>query len=161
MADMDLLRIGLSSGGKWERTGEEPIGYVFRAATGDNPITGYLGQWYSEGNMFEGVKVDLNKIVFAKFNSAVHGVSLSAKAPLGINHHHKFYDSSCFLFNGSLGTYSVRKENFGDESTAHLEPVKIGESMPLVILSILAEKEEKVFETARKLKLPLEAVVDV
>ncbi len=160
MVETEELRLGLIYSGKWEDVSNGPIIGVYHSNACDEPITGYLGQWYSGKDRFRGVRVESDKIFVAKLNSVVHGVSIRAKALLGINMHEKFYDSSCFLFNGSLGMYFVRKENFGDKSTAHLEPIKVSESMPLLILSILAEKEEKVIETARKLGLPLEAVVN-
>jgi len=138
------------------------IAYIFRSFSsvqylnmGD--IAGYVEQWYSGGSHWEGIRVDEEKITYARLVGGGQGLALGNVGFYGIGLQDKFYDEKSFLVNGVVLTHCARRENFGRKES--LPKMKVSERMPEHILSILGEEREKVLETAKLLRLPLEEVV--
>ncbi|MBT4135812.1 hypothetical protein HOD75_04740 [archaeon] len=137
------------------------IGDIFRMVPELNTedSAGYIEQWYLGDSDWEGIRVeDENPLTYAKLVGGGQGLPLGNRGFFGIIEQDKFYDERSFLVNGILLIHSNRRENFGRKKS-DLPEVKVGKNMPQQILSIIGETQEKVLETAKMLKLPLEEYV--
>ena len=137
-------------------SGDGNINFIYKAVPELNleNVKGFFEQWYSGDYKWRGVRVgDAKKLAYAEIVSKGQGLPLGEGSFYGIHAQDRFYDGQSFLVNGSILTASKRREYFrGKEG---LRKIKVSENMPKQIVSILAETEERVLETARLLRLPL------
>jgi hypothetical protein len=137
--------------------GSGQIAYLFRAVSELNhrEVSGFIEQWYYRCDDWQGIKVDdTERLVYAEIVGRGQGLTLGKIGFYGIVAQDKFYDEESFLVNGTILVVSKRRENFGRKES-DLPIIKVSEQM----VSILDETSERVLETARLLKLPLEEVV--
>ncbi|MBA7686764.1 hypothetical protein ES703_95222 [subsurface metagenome] len=138
--------------------------------TGDT--AGYIEQWYFGGSQsWEGIRVKNRELLkYAGIVSRGQGFCLGKKYFFGMGLQDCLYHNMSSLVNGVLLTESIRKEFVEkdhprrqkikrDDDQEETSKIMVGKSMPEMILTILAETQEKIKETAKLLKLPLEEVV--
>ena len=120
---------------------------------------GYFEQWYSGSSMkwHDMIKVEDEGRLFYAMLVGSQGVNLGKVGFYGMINQDKFYDEKSFLINGLILTYSKKREYLGGEKSS--SKIRIGKGMPEQMVGILGESKEKILETAKLLKLPLEEEV--
>ncbi|SRR3989344_3763424 len=117
---------------------------------------GFVEQWYVGNSNWQGIRVgNKDKLDYVMFIGQIKGFPLNNASFYGFTAQDKFYDESSFLVNGTIITTSKRREYFGRKES-ELCKIKVGETIPEQILTILAETQERVLATARMFNLPLE-----
>jgi len=156
------------------RSGSGEPSHIFSSVPNLNPVevSGYIEQWYFGDAKWNGIRVaKFEDLTYAELVGRGQGTSLGERGFYGIGDQDKCYDESSYLVNGSVLTVSTRKENFGRgeptplivvDRTAPKKPtsiMRVSKTMPEKIVAILAEKKDRVLETAEMLRLPLEETV--
>jgi len=126
---------------------------IFKLVPRLNRDPGYIEQWYHGDDSGKGIRVDDEKVLkYPMFVGNGQGIYLGRTGFYGIVEEDKFYDLSSYLVNGAILTCGERRGWFGGREGG----MKPDPKMPLRILKILAETKERVIETAKILRLPLE-----
>lgn len=127
---------------------------IFMMFDDASKIAGFMEQWYL-GNyeISEGISVEKSEILrYSKIIANTEGIFIGKKHFCGFANQEKMYEEKSYLTNGSCVTYSIIK----DEYISKYNSLK---SLPKEMISIIAETEERILETAKILHLPLESRV--
>jgi hypothetical protein len=120
---------------------------------------GYVENWYTGGKErypdYPGINVeDAEVLEYARIVSCGQGIFLGNSVAWGIIAENKFYDIRSFLVNGVVVSNLIRKEEFGKEGSG----IRVSDSMPSALIRIISERSQRLIETARLLKLPVDKV---
>tara|TARA_Y100000310_G_scaffold163491_1_gene163287 strand:- start:1445 stop:1921 length:477 start_codon:yes stop_codon:yes gene_type:complete len=136
---------------------------LFRSVKEFGSGSTYFEQWFfADSPSWKGVRVKDKKILeYAGTVSRGQGVNLGNYYFLGMILQDKMYQNRSALVNGVIITQSLRRKYFEKSrslirrESEKIQKIRVGENMPEIILTMLAETEGKIQETARILKLPL------